>query len=82
MAERILTANEARELLATHTSLTPAQWLALMSFLASIGLAFLLEDQSVSEFDRTTIFNRAEELFTSNGNALAAHIAEYRASQQ
>jgi hypothetical protein len=80
--EKILTANEACALLANNTSLTPAQWLALLSYLASVGLAFLLEEQSVSSLDRDAIFNRAEELFTSNGNTLAAHIAEYRASRQ
>lgn len=76
-----LTALEARELLAGNKSLTPAQWLALVSFLASVGLAFLLEEQSVSGLDKEAIFTRAEELFASNGNSLSAHIDEYRAAQ-
>lgn len=76
-----LTAAEARELLASGQSMTLAQWLALISFLASVGLAFLLEEQSVSGLERGGIFNRAEQLFANNDTSLAAHIAEYRAAQ-
>lgn len=79
---KTLTASEARELLASGKALTPAEWLALTSFLASVGLAFILEDRSVSGLDPDGIFSRAEELFTSNGNALSAHIEEYRAAQK
>jgi hypothetical protein len=76
-----LTAAEAKELLVNIQSLTPAQWLALISFLTSVGLAFLLEEQSVSGLDRDAVFNRADDLFLSNANSLAAHIGEYRAGQ-
>lgn len=76
-----LTAVEVRELLASGASLTPAQWLAIISFLASVGLAFLLEDRSVAGLERDAIFDRAEQLYTNNETTLAAHIAEYRAAQ-
>lgn len=79
--ENRLTVAQARELLASEKSLTPAEWLALTLFLASVGLAFVLEDQSVSGMDRDVIFNRADELFLSNGVSIAGHIEEYRAAQ-
>jgi len=75
-----MTATEAKALLAS-TKTTPAQWLALATFLAQVGLAFLLEEKSLKGVDTATIFNRAEELFASNEASLAAHLAEYRAAE-
>jgi hypothetical protein len=76
-----LTAAEAKQLLVSSQSLTPAQWLALISFLASVGVAFLIEEQSVGSLERDAIFDRAEHLFANNQTSLAAHIEEYRAGQ-
>jgi hypothetical protein len=76
-----LTAAEAKQLLVSSQSLTPAQWLALISFLASVGVAFLIEEQSVGSLERDAIFDRAEQLFANNQTSLAAHIEEYRAGQ-
>jgi len=77
-----LTRDQARELLGSGRSLTPAEWIALTSFLASVGLAFLLEEQATSGMDRDAIFTRADELFLSNGVSLAGHIEEYRTAQK
>lgn len=77
-----MTPTEAKELLANETPLTPAQWLALFSFLASVGLAYVLEDRGIAGLDRDAIFDRAEELFDANDKSLAAHIEEYRSAQQ
>lgn len=77
-----LTSTEAKALLSSDQPMTPAQYIALISFLASVGLAFVLEDQSMGSLDRDAIFDRAEQLYANNQTTLAAHIAEYRAAQE
>ena len=76
-----LTPDQARSLLATSKSLTPAEWIALSSFVTRVGLAFMLEEQSTASLERDAIFNRADEVFLSNGVSLAGHIEQYRAAQ-
>ena len=72
---------EAKDLLVSGQPLSAAQWIALIPFLASVGLAFLVEERSVGGADRDAIFDRAEQLFAQNESNLAAHLAEYRAAE-
>lgn len=78
----VITAGEARELLESGRALTPAQWIALLNFIVSLGLAFLVEEKSLSGADRETIHARAEQLFADNEKSLNDHMEAYRKAQE